>query len=294
MAISLELMKLQLDDLIDALDAEMTDDRRYEHCKAAVEQLSKDKPYHTTDDVSGDGGRFYPIVANLTDWDELYSRIISIEYPAAVIASDETPVYLYPEDYDDDYWASDTRYLYFPAHSPGATETMRIRYTVGYVWSVAGSATAVAQAAHGLSVDDFILLSGSDWVQSQDNTRFRATAQVTAVADAGNFSYKTLYANIQNTDFWAVTNLAACYACRALATKYAKATDTTVGADSTTHTSRSGEFSNRAKEYCDLYMEQIGLGQEQRVHASGQFVDWNTSPVARNRSRWLTHNDENQ
>lgn len=298
MTISLELMKLQLDDQIDALDPEMADERRYEHCKAAVDQLSKDKPYHYTEDVTGNDGRYYQLIGSgtnvLTLWDEQFSQIIAIEYPAPDVSVDETPLYLDPEDWDDDYWVETKKYLYLPVHAPATTETMRIRYTVGYVWAGGGTAIAVNENGHGFLVDDFIYLLAGVPTKTEANQRFRATHQVTKVDDVDNYEYSPLYANIRNVDFWAICNLAACFACRALAAKYAKASDSTVGADSTTHTTRTAEFASRAEEYCNLYKEQIGLGIEQKVHGAGVFVDWNTRPSHRSRSRWLLHNDQRQ
>lgn len=103
--------------------------------KAAVEQYSRDRPDSETDDVTGDAGRYYAVATALTAWIEGFSHITAIEYPAATIASDEAPTYLEPEDWREDYWASDVRYLYLPRHAPAATETMRITYTVPYGWS---------------------------------------------------------------------------------------------------------------------------------------------------------------
>jgi hypothetical protein len=91
-----------------------------------------------TVDVSGDGGNYYGIVAALTSWSEGFSQILAIEYPAPTVASDEAPVYLDPEDWDDDYWDGSTRYLYLPNHAPAAADAMRIRYTTPYT-ETAGS-----------------------------------------------------------------------------------------------------------------------------------------------------------
>lgn len=100
---------------------------------AAVERYGHDRPDDTVTDVTGDGGRYYPIVSSLTSWVEGFSSITSIEYPAIAIASDDVPVYLDSDDWDDDYKVAGTRYLFLPNHSPASTETMRIRYTVPYV-----------------------------------------------------------------------------------------------------------------------------------------------------------------
>lgn len=139
MTIGLATFRAQVDYLIDADDDIISEDARDELIKAAVERYSHDAPDTHTDDVSGDGGKYYGVSASLASWAEGFSRVTEIEYPAATIASDETPVYLEPEDWRDDYWAEvtsvQTRYLYLPNHSPAATETMRITYTVPYTFS---------------------------------------------------------------------------------------------------------------------------------------------------------------
>lgn len=106
--------------------------------KAAVERYSHDAPDDLAEDESGDGGRYYDIASLLGSWVEDFSSITRIEYPAQAIADDEIPQYLGKEDWRDDYWQGGTRYLFLPNHSPAATETMRIEYTIPYVWTDPG------------------------------------------------------------------------------------------------------------------------------------------------------------
>lgn len=138
MSFALQTFRAQVDYLITADDDILSEDARDEMIKAAVERYSRDAPDTQTDDVTGDGGRFYSVATELASWSEGFSRVTEIEYPAATIASDETPIYLEPEDWRDDYWAdaagTQTRYLYLPNHSPAATETMRITYTIPYTF----------------------------------------------------------------------------------------------------------------------------------------------------------------
>lgn len=147
----------QVDYLISADDNELSSAARDEMVKAAIERYSTDRPDDVTADVTGDGGRYYVIPTILTSWSEGFSRIVSIEYPAAVIASDEVPVYLDPEDWDDNYKSGSTRYLFLPNHSPAATETMRIKYTAPYVLSAnaydtpPGDFFAICNLAAGLA-----------------------------------------------------------------------------------------------------------------------------------------------
>lgn len=293
MSISIDLFKAQLDSMIDAIDKEMADYRRYWAVQEAVARYSVDRPDDYTEDVAGNDGRFYALTGGssvLSYWVEGFSFVLSVEYPAATIASNETPVILDPDDFNDEYRSSGVRYLYFHAHSPGSTETMRIKYSQPYYWIAGGSASAVNQDGHGFSVNDFIYNDGTEWVQSPDNSYVQAHGQVTAAPDGDNFSYKSLYSEVPQIDFFAVCNLAACIAMEWLAAKYAKAADTTIGADSTTHTTRTTEFSNRSKEFCKLYSSHMGLDQETKTPPAGDFVFWETEPNPTQSRRWLFHN----
>lgn len=121
----------------------LSQDNMTEYINAALEAYNHDRPDDETVDVAGDGGKYYSITTSLTYWEEDFSQVVSIEYPAATVASDEAPQILEPEDWQDDYWYNSTRYLYLPNHSPAATEYMRIKYTVPYEFS--SGATAVPQ-----------------------------------------------------------------------------------------------------------------------------------------------------
>ena len=135
MTISLTTFQSTVDGIISASDNELSAVNRNSMVKAAVERYSHDLPDEITTDVTGDGGRYYGVAAKLTSWSEGFSQVISIEYPAATIANDESVTLLDPEDWDDDYWATAVRYLYLPNHAPAATEAMRVRYTAPYAWT---------------------------------------------------------------------------------------------------------------------------------------------------------------
>lgn len=140
-----------VDGLISADDDEITQIRRNECVKAAFERYSLDNPQEITGDITGDAGNYYA-VGGLTSWSEGFSRVLSIQYPAPTVASDEAPVYLDPEDYDDDYWDGSTRYIYLPNHAPASTEKMRVRYSAPYAADEipAGHFYAVCNLAAGL------------------------------------------------------------------------------------------------------------------------------------------------
>jgi hypothetical protein len=144
MTIKLSTFQDTIDSIISADDNEISVFDRNELLKAGIERYSHDIPYEITVDVSGDGGKFYGIVASLTSWSEGFSQIISVEYPAATVASDEAATWLDPDDWNEDYWDGSTRYLYLPNHAPAAADAMRIRYTAPHVF--ASGATTVPSA----------------------------------------------------------------------------------------------------------------------------------------------------
>jgi hypothetical protein len=178
MTTALTIFNAQVDILIET-DADIiaTADVN-EAIKAAVERYSKDAPDTSTEDVAGDAGRFYALGTVLDNWTEGFSRIESIEYPAAAVASDETPVYLDAEDWRDDFWAEistvQTRHLYLPNHAPAATETMRITYTLPYLWTGSPPVTttptgdfyAICHLAAGLACQTL----AAKFAQSKDST----------------------------------------------------------------------------------------------------------------------------
>lgn len=135
MAIKLATFSSTVDGLIVADDDELSIVHRQDMIQAALERYSHDAPDEVTTDVTGDGGKYYTISTSLTSFVEGFSRIIAIEYPAPTVDSDEAPTYLDPEDWDDDYWADNTRYLWLPHHAPAATEKMRIRFTAPYIFT---------------------------------------------------------------------------------------------------------------------------------------------------------------
>jgi len=215
------------------------------HATAALERYSNDSPGDLTIDVAGDGGNYYAIATALTSWVEGFSQILSIEYPAATIASDEQPQYLEPKDWEENYWVTaagvSTRYLYLPNHSPAATEYMRIKYSLPYTFT--GSPSAC---------------------------------------------------DVPPQDFYAVCYLAAGLACQAIATKFSQIGDSTINADSTSHTTKADEFRRRATEYIGLYEQHLGLGKFSGPNKpAAQFINWDTQPGYPGGRGWLFHDEYN-
>jgi hypothetical protein len=145
MTISLNVFNEVVDDLIEADDELLTAAAREQFIKAALAKYSGDRPDSYSEDVTGDAGKYYAI-SNLTYWSEGFSHVTDIEYPAAAVASDETPVYLSTDDWRDDYWAEVstvlTRHIWLPNHAPAATETMRVTYSIPYTFDATTTATS--------------------------------------------------------------------------------------------------------------------------------------------------------
>ena len=110
-------------------------DARDTQIKAAVEDYSRDVPKTTAGDVTGAATRYYALTGEtpaLASWVDGVSQVTEIEYPAVTIASGDLPQYMEPGDWQDDYEVAAVVYLLLLNHTPAATETMRITYTVPY------------------------------------------------------------------------------------------------------------------------------------------------------------------
>ena len=234
MAYALGTFIAQLNALLATNDNEMSEIDRERMVNTAVERFSHDAPELITEDVTGDGGKYYAI-SGLGSWIDGFSQITSIQYPAQAVSADENPQYLEPEDWDDNYRdASDVRYILLPNHTPAATETFRVTYTATYQ------------------------LSGETYA-------------------------------IPPGHFFAVCNLAAHFACTALATKYARTSDSSISADSVDHGGRSERFRSMARDFERAYLEHMDMtgNDASKEKPAGEFVDWDTMP-SRNR-RYLMH-----
>lgn len=168
-------------------DAEYPSASRDEQIKAALERYSKDRPKEYVVDLTGDGGNYYEIATTtFSEWVGGFSRVFSVEYPAAVVANDEAPTYLEDGDWRDDYYAGDKRYLYLPNNTPAATEKIRITYIVPYLLSGTPGTTdtpaqdfdAICSLAAGLCCEALAAKYG----QSMDPT---------LAADVVNYAEKT-------------------------------------------------------------------------------------------------------
>lgn len=275
MAFPLSFFLAHVDNLIDADSDILPELARYRQILAAVDRYSMDAPQEIAADVTGAATRYYAIAANLTSWVEGLSHVVSIQYPAPTIASNETPVYLDDDDWRDDYWqavtGTQTRYLYLPNHQPAATETMRITYTCPYAWSASTVTEVITQSGHAFVAGDYVY-------QATDTLKWtagdvRTSTHIVTAKTTDTFTVALLQCSIPPADFFAVCNLAASFCLRAMAAKFAKTSDSTISADSVNHDARSGTHAARAKDFLQQYNAHMGLDKESEVKAAGMFVD---------------------
>ncbi|KKL46115.1 hypothetical protein LCGC14_2348820, partial [marine sediment metagenome] len=73
------------------------------------------------------------VITSIPRWVRGLGRITDVEYPAAVIASDEHPLYLEDSEFMI-YTSGAGDYLFLPNHSPASTETIRLRFIRPYTW----------------------------------------------------------------------------------------------------------------------------------------------------------------
>ena len=101
--------------------------------RSALARYSHDAPQQVISEFAGNGGQYYGLLASLTLFKEGFSSILGINYPAAVIATNDTPVVLDPKlDWmilPVNVATVRTLELYLPNHKPTASELVRIAYT---------------------------------------------------------------------------------------------------------------------------------------------------------------------
>jgi len=134
---SLTTFRQRIDSILSGIPVgEISEADRREALAAAVVEYSRDFPRLVVEDVTGDGGRYYELGsgANLTAWEVGFSTVLAIDYPAEGVSEDEAPNWLEREDWEI-YRVGETRYLYFPSHTPSSSETARVHYTVRYALS---------------------------------------------------------------------------------------------------------------------------------------------------------------
>jgi hypothetical protein len=141
----------------------------------SLSYYSKDAPYLKVADIAGDGGYQYDLP---NDWQEGFSYIVKVEYPAGK----QVPLLLEPGDYTV-YKTPTGLKLHFYSLSPLATETIRITYTTLYTQSTIDSIPAQDQ-------DAFCLLAAALCCGAIAR-RYAQTSDSTIDADSVNYRSKS-------------------------------------------------------------------------------------------------------
>jgi len=286
MTIPLSVLLAQVDSEISGLDSELAEYRRLRLIKSAVAQYWHDVPVEVTEDITGDGGRYYD-VAGLASWVEGLSNILRVQYPAATIADDDMPQWLESHQWED-YWDGATHYLHLPNYSPAATEAIRVLYTTSLPWVASAVVVDIEQPSHGLQVDDYTYYDGDNWLEADDI--LNATHQVTVVPDSDNFTAALLASDIPTSDFFPLCKLGASMCAQAIAARYSRTNEPAISVDSIRHITRAQEWAMRAKEFLRTYREMLGIPDPSMVPdvtPASATVRWPTA--AEGGRRYLFH-----
>jgi hypothetical protein len=99
----------------------------------AVSRYSKDRPRSVTASFSGSASHYYPIETYLPNWVRGFSVIQTVDYPASLLSDNSEPHWLDWRDYEVYQTATDTEYVYFPVHTPGTAETVRVYHSTLHI-----------------------------------------------------------------------------------------------------------------------------------------------------------------
>lgn len=159
---------------------------------------------------------------------------------------------------------------------------------------------AIQYPARDVTADEVPqMLKPEDWddnYRDGDDTQYIFLPNhAPASSEEFRVTYTTTYQLASNAystpagDFFAICNLAAHFACLALAAKYARTNDSLISADSVDHGGRSERFRSLARDFERAYLEHMDMTGDDasKEKPAGEFVDWDTFP-AFNR-RYLFH-----
>jgi hypothetical protein len=141
----------------------------------------------------------------------------------------------------------------------------------------------------------------SDWTTYRDGSnvlylRFRGVTPAATEKARATYTAPHVHSTVSNTvpagDVDALCDLAAYYACLALATKMAASQDSLIAADSTNYRDGQIRFSQQAKLWLDSYHARMGIsvGKDGTAGVAGAsaYADWNRT--ATTGGPFLTHN----
>ena len=131
-----------------------------------------------------------------------------------------------------------------------------------------------------------IYLEADQWIEYVTPTGrvLRLLEDTPQVGEKVRISYGIMHTvsastgTIPENDFPAVCNLAAAFAAHALSLQYAQLGDSTIGADSADHKSKSEEYAAASKRLRALYFAHMGINDEQGAGAASATRDWDAGP----------------
>lgn len=135
----------------------------------------------------------------------------------------------------------------------------------------------------------------NDWTTYRSATlvylRFRNAAP--AVGETARVSYSAPHSHtdasdtVPATDLDALCDLAAHYACQALATKAAGNQDSVIAADSVNYRDSQLRYKQQAEEWEQSYFKRMGIDEKGGTAGASATADWNRSNTTG--GAWLTH-----
>jgi hypothetical protein len=274
-------LKEKVSDIVRDDAAKLSIEEKERFIQEAVKIYSKHRPREVVKDITGDGTYDYSILTHLTSWVKGFSTIKSIEYPA----NEREPSILDTEDFAI-YEKEDGQYIRLLEDTPAATETMRVIYTTLHVLSsriVSGtfsfsSTDNSINRLTGSFITDGLFVGNKITTPSANNpgpftvksvTALKVIFLETVVTEIAAAINTQVDANtVPESDQDALCDLAASLCSGALASAYALTSDSTIGADSVDHRSKSQEFSSRAKIQRQTYLDHLALKEGEIPPAS--------------------------
>lgn len=153
-ATALSVLKAQVDRLIKMPNSPtvLDDATVQEGIKDAVADYSRVRPKVYTEEFAGADTYYYALGTTLSHWDDDFSQILQVEYPAADVSDDETPTVLDADHDWEIYRTSDAVYLRFITVQPTSSYNVRVVYTAPRTWSTDADPTVDIPSNHFYAV----------------------------------------------------------------------------------------------------------------------------------------------
>lgn len=288
MATKTEMITL-VQSLLQISTSSLSSEDTEEAIDAALLHYSKDLPRDIYGQFAGQGEYNYDIANVLDEWIDDFSVIKDIEYPVGSQS---------PEEIEDIDWE---------VYDPDSSE-----YTISTASSAATSVTT-ATAAEALFFQQYNVVYIADdsnneinWASANGNTTTGEITLKNALSNAytgGSVKqrkalrflgytpsssevvlvrYTTIHALTDSVDTIPTANYRAfSYLCASLAAlmisaKYAKSSNSSIGADSVDYLSKVDEWRKVSEYYLDQYQSNIGIPADGTPLAASQTKDWDT------------------